>query len=487
MIQILVLLLSLLSSPTFAQNTTCATRPVGDSTNACASTKFVQQNIVTQIPAPTPTTLGGIKSTSAITSQWIRYCDTTGTCFQSRPAIADISGWGTGVATALGQTTNIANGIAVYDANEALAPNALYINGTSSASAAALVNASGTINYAFALGNISQGSIFRSGAATINNTGAGGSIAGAFAVNSFNQAILTANNASNYTYAGTIYIADAPSNGSNVTTSENYALYTANGKNGIFSTKGTPAVCAAYPNNYGVCEGGLVISGSQVIPAWGVTGPMLHIGTGTLNDTSSSGTVSAATGSSIQGPTFSANSSTTYTNASTLYINGDPIAGTNVTLSNAYALRVAGHSTLQSINLTGNLSQPHWAINQGIALSLGGSTYTDTTSSGSVSNTSSASISAPTFAASNSTTYTTAATMYIAGAPNAGTNVTLTNAYAFYVAAGLTRFDGGLSQPLTTPASSSAACATGQTVWDTGYIYICTATNTWKRAALSTF
>lgn len=38
-----------------------------------------------------------------------------------------------------------------------------------------------------------------------------------------------------------------------------------------------------------------------------------------------------------------------------------------------------------------------------------------------------------------------------------------------------------------TPASSTAACTTGQHAWDTSYEYRCTATNTWKRAALTTF
>jgi hypothetical protein len=38
------LLLSLISSAAFPQNTTCPTRPAGDSTNACASTAFVAQN-----------------------------------------------------------------------------------------------------------------------------------------------------------------------------------------------------------------------------------------------------------------------------------------------------------------------------------------------------------------------------------------------------------------------------------------------------------
>jgi len=39
----------------------------------------------------------------------------------------------------------------------------------------------------------------------------------------------------------------------------------------------------------------------------------------------------------------------------------------------------------------------------------------------------------------------------------------------------------------STPASSSAAGNPGQICWDTSYVYICTATSTWKRIALSSF
>lgn len=41
--------------------------------------------------------------------------------------------------------------------------------------------------------------------------------------------------------------------------------------------------------------------------------------------------------------------------------------------------------------------------------------------------------------------------------------------------------------PFKTPASSSDTGKAGSICWDTGFIYICTATNTWKRVALSTF
>ena len=38
-----------------------------------------------------------------------------------------------------------------------------------------------------------------------------------------------------------------------------------------------------------------------------------------------------------------------------------------------------------------------------------------------------------------------------------------------------------------TPANSSATGTTGTIAWDSSYIYVCTAPNTWKRAALSTW
>ncbi len=38
-----------------------------------------------------------------------------------------------------------------------------------------------------------------------------------------------------------------------------------------------------------------------------------------------------------------------------------------------------------------------------------------------------------------------------------------------------------------TPASASATGSQGQFAWDASYVYVCTATNTWKRAALSTW
>jgi hypothetical protein len=38
-----------------------------------------------------------------------------------------------------------------------------------------------------------------------------------------------------------------------------------------------------------------------------------------------------------------------------------------------------------------------------------------------------------------------------------------------------------------TPATAAEACTTGTVAWDTGFIYVCTATDTWKRVAIATW
>lgn len=39
----------------------------------------------------------------------------------------------------------------------------------------------------------------------------------------------------------------------------------------------------------------------------------------------------------------------------------------------------------------------------------------------------------------------------------------------------------------TVPATATSTGKTGQIVWDSGFIYICIATNTWKRVAITTW
>ena len=47
--------------------------------------------------------------------------------------------------------------------------------------------------------------------------------------------------------------------------------------------------------------------------------------------------------------------------------------------------------------------------------------------------------------------------------------------------------NGSAVVPFTTPASSTATGTKGQIAVDANYIYVCVATNTWKRVGLSTW
>jgi hypothetical protein len=79
------------------------------------------------------------------------------------------------------------------------------------------------------------------------------------------------------------------------------------------------------------------------------------------------------------------------------------------------------------------------------------STYTDTTSSGTIAAMAPFyGISQPTLSTSNVTTYTNAATLYIANAPVAGGSATITNPYSLYVAAGVAYFGGATTFNSTT-------------------------------------
>ena len=54
-------------------------------------------------------------------------------------------------------------------------------------------------------------------------------------------------------------------------------------------------------------------------------------------------------------------------------------------------------------------------------------------------------------------------------------------------AGGLTVTAGAVIIPTKTPSASSSAGVAGSIAWDASYIYVCTATNTWERAAVATW
>jgi hypothetical protein len=84
-------------------------------------------------------------------------------------------------------------------------------------------------------------------------------------------------------------------------------------------------------------SGSLVIQGNQSAAAWTTSGIRIKGISGTLTDTTSSGTVAAAYTNKLGGNTIAASSSTTFTNYISSYFS-EPVAGTNVTLTNKWGL-----------------------------------------------------------------------------------------------------------------------------------------------------
>lgn len=225
--------------------------------------------------------------------------------------------------------------------------------------------------------------------------------------------------------------------------------------------------------------------------AWTTNGIGLRWRAATYTDTTSSGTVATAYIHRLDVPTVAASSATTFTLFSTLSINA-PTAGTNVTLSNTAALNLIGNlwfngatrnigttdsniiqfitnNTVRAlfysasngfvIGASAPATAPIFGINiatrtsaawttSGIGTVQIGTTFTDSTSSGTVAAQYVNVIGAPTIAASSSTTFTLSATTFIAG-PIAGTNVTQGTAAALVLGGNLL-FNSGASAGLGT-------------------------------------
>jgi hypothetical protein len=84
----------------------------------------------------------------------------------------------------------------------------------------------------------------------------------------------------------------------------------------------------------------LHLGGAKAKNAWGLSGLQYRQDAAILTDLSSSGTVTNVVANGIATPTLAAISSTTYTNAASVYLAGCPIASTNVTITNPYTLLI---------------------------------------------------------------------------------------------------------------------------------------------------
>lgn len=131
---------------------------------------------------------------------------------------------------------------------------------------------------------------------------------------------------------------------------------------GVLATGGV-GVAPAYTNTPQVTSltlqgGSLFFGGDQSQAAWLTTGIRMRTQASVFTDTTSSGTVALALTNRLGGNTIAASSATTYTNYYSLYV-ADPVAGTNVTFTDPYALaadtlKVIGRAAVGSIEL-GNI------------------------------------------------------------------------------------------------------------------------------------
>jgi hypothetical protein len=100
----------------------------------------------------------------------------------------------------------------------------------------------------------------------------------------------------------------------------------------------------------------LTLSGNVSAAAWTTGGLGIAHVARTLTDTSSTGTVAAAYTNVLGGNTIAASNATTFTDYATLQL-GQPTAGTNVTLTNRWALDLGGALRSSGYSLTGSQSQ----------------------------------------------------------------------------------------------------------------------------------
>lgn len=222
------------------------------------------------------------------------------------------------------------------------------------------------------------------------------------------------------------------------------------------------------------------LSGSISAPAWTTAGIRYKNVSATLTDTTSSGTVANARTDNFGGNTIAASSATTFTNYFSAYFS-NPVAGTNVTLTNKSAigadsisingatqgtdaLAVTGTSTLGGKLTYGAASS---AVFGTVGVGLIQSTFTQTdsaTGAGTVAAAYGGRLNATTFAtAANAITITNAYGLYL-NDPVQGSNVTLSSKFA----AGMDSLAVGTSTSTRFTVSTDGTTMFGRGQWQAG-------------------
>ncbi|HEY4002423.1 MAG TPA: hypothetical protein VGO93_26365 [Candidatus Xenobia bacterium] len=115
-----------------------------------------------------------------------------------------------------------------------------------------------------------------------------------------------------------------------------------NGAGFVHLQVGGADICVVSANGQSLTPHASIFTPSSAGASWN-----LASATFTDDNTANSGTASESVWLGIQAPTFAAShTSVTHTSAATVYISGPPIAGTNLTITNPWAIQVASGSCL---------------------------------------------------------------------------------------------------------------------------------------------
>jgi hypothetical protein len=135
----------------------------------------------------------------------------------------------------------------------------------------------------------------------------------------------------------------------------------ADGTLSVVFCDGTNTRTAALTTSGPLTGSSLVLTGNISSPAWTTNGIRIRGVPATLTDTSSSGTVAVAYSDAFGSNTIAASSATTFTNYIAAFFR-EPVAGTNVTFTNKWALGAEslriGTSNQLTVSLAGLLTVP---------------------------------------------------------------------------------------------------------------------------------
>lgn len=125
------------------------------------------------------------------------------------------------------------------------------------------------------------------------------------------------------------------------------------GTNAFTSTAYLPLTGGTLSGNLTISGAGFITSGSLSAAAWTTNGVRTQMAAASYTDTSSSGTVATAYTDLFGAGTILASSATTYTNYYGAFFKA-PVASTNVTMTNKYAIG-ADSANLTALSIGGNL------------------------------------------------------------------------------------------------------------------------------------